>query len=87
MNGRALLAWNLKRLRAERGLSQERLANDSGLDRAYVSEMERELGNATLDVLDRLSAVLEVRPVEFLVEPLEMAPRPENLRPGRRSGS
>ena len=84
MNGRALLAWNLRRLRAERGVSQERLANDSGLDRAYVSEMERELGNATLDVLDRLGAVLGVHVLEFLIEPSGEASRPANLRPGRR---
>ncbi len=84
MNGRAILAWNIKRLRAERGLSQERLAHDSGLDRAYVSEIEREIGNATVDVLDRLSAVLAVSLAELLAHPGPDAVRPTNLRPGRR---
>lgn len=84
MNGRAILAWNIKRLRAERGLSQERLAHDSGLDRAYLSEIERELGNATIDVLDRLSAVLTVSLAELLTQPNPDAIRPTNLRPGRR---
>ena len=53
MNGRALLAWNLRRLRTSRGVSQERLAADAGVDRRYMSDLEREQGNATLDVLDR----------------------------------
>lgn len=66
MNGRALVAWNLRRIRTERGVSQERLAADAGVDRAYVSELERELGNASIDLLDRLAAVLGVSVGEFL---------------------
>lgn len=60
MNGRALVAWNLKKLRTERGISQERLAADAGIDRAYLSEIERQLGNASVDLLDRLAGVLGV---------------------------
>lgn len=70
MNGRALVAWNLRRLRTERGVSQERLAADAGVDRAYVSELERELGNASIDLLDRLAAVLNVPVGEFLAIPV-----------------
>lgn len=66
MNGRALVAFNLRRLRTERGISQERLAADAGVDRAYVSELEREFGNASVDLLDRLAAVLNVAVGEFL---------------------
>lgn len=84
MNGRALLAWNLRRLRSERGISQERLAADTGVDRAYMSELEREQGNATIDVLDRLAASLGIPVLEFfrLPEPGEKAPTA--LRSGRR---
>lgn len=87
MNGRQLLAWNLRRLRADRGLSQERLAADAGVDRAYVSELERELGNASLDLMDRLAAVLQVHQSELLEEPKSGAPEPQPLRPGRRPSS
>lgn len=66
MNGRALVAWNLRRLRTERGVSQERLAADAGVDRAYLSELERGLGNASVDLLDRLAAVLNVAVGELL---------------------
>ena len=55
MNGRGLVAWNLRRIRVKRGLSQERLAFDSGVDRSYVGGLERRTENPTVDVLDRLA--------------------------------
>ncbi len=85
MNGRALLAWNLRRLRADRGVSQERLAADTGIDRAYVSEIEREEGNATVDLLDRLAQALDVAIGEFFVRPSRGAERPKTLPKGRHS--
>lgn len=78
MNGRALVARNLRRLRTARGVSQERLAADAGVDRAYLSDLEREQGNVTVDLLDRLAAVLGVAVGEFL-EPTDergIAPLP-----------
>lgn len=83
MNGRALLAWNLRRLRAARGVSQERLAADTGIDRAYVSEIEREQGNATVDLLDRLADLLGVGIAELFVEPAQGEERPQSLPKGR----
>jgi transcriptional regulator with XRE-family HTH domain len=87
MNGRALLAWNLRRLRSEKGVSQERLAADSGIDRAYVSELEREQGNATIDLLDRLASVLNVGLASFFEVPAPGVARPKALPSGRRSHS
>jgi transcriptional regulator with XRE-family HTH domain len=84
MNGRALLAFNLKRLRLERGISQERLAADAEVDRAYVSELERERGNATVDLLDRLAASLDVALFEFFREPKPGFRRLKPLPVGRR---
>lgn len=84
MDGRALLAWNLRRLRTNRGISQEKLAADTGVDRAYISEIERQKGNATVDLLDRLAGVLNVEVGEFFELPAGDAPAPEPLRRGRR---
>lgn len=84
MDGRALLAWNLRRLRTERGISQERLAADSGVDRAYVSEIERQKVAASVDVLDRLARLLGVEVGEFFVEPVEGGEPPKPLPKGRR---
>ncbi len=41
MEVRALIGWNLRRLRVAKGLSQERLALAAGIDRAYVGRVER----------------------------------------------
>ena len=49
------LAMNLKAIRAEKGLAQERLALDAGEDRTVVSKIERAKTNPSLDVLLRLA--------------------------------
>lgn len=87
MNGRALVAWNLKKLRTERGISQERLAADAGIDRAYLSEIERQLGNASVDLLDRLAGVLGVSVSTFFVLPEQGEAEPRSLPSGRHSKS
>jgi transcriptional regulator with XRE-family HTH domain len=86
MEVRAMVAWNIRRLRVERGLSQEALAVDAGIDRTYVSRLERILENPTVAVLDRLSRALSVRIVDLFAEPKPGARPPELLRKGRRSG-
>jgi transcriptional regulator with XRE-family HTH domain len=84
MRGRALVAWNLRRIRVGRGLSQERLAFDAEVDRSYVGGLERQEENPTVDVLDRLARTLEVPLSEFFREPRKGAAAPKPLRSGRR---
>jgi len=60
MKGRRILAANLKRLRGERDLSQEDLAHDAGIDRTYVSALERCVYAASVDVLERIADALSV---------------------------
>jgi transcriptional regulator with XRE-family HTH domain len=86
MDGRALLAWNLRRIRVKRGLSQERLAYDAEVDRAYVGNLERKAGNPTVDVLDRLAKTLGVSIGELFKEPRKGTAPPKPLRSGRRRG-
>lgn len=50
VDARDLLAWNMRRLRVERGLSQE-LAFDSGIDRTYVSRLERRIENPSIAIV------------------------------------
>lgn len=84
MDARSLLGWNMRRMRSERGVSQERLAADSGIDRAYVSELERGVVAASVDILDRLASILDV-PVAALFEvPSADAKAPDNLPRGRK---
>ncbi|WOK37291.1 helix-turn-helix transcriptional regulator [Sphingomonas sp. C3-2] len=61
MRARKLVGLNLKRLRVERGISQERLAFDASVDRSYLGGVERGEENPTVDVLERLASVLHVQ--------------------------
>ncbi|WP_249031116.1 helix-turn-helix domain-containing protein [Photobacterium gaetbulicola] len=56
----------LREMRLERGLSQEGLAKASGIDRTFISGVERNRRNITLDTLDRLLAALGVDSHRFL---------------------
>ena len=84
MHGRALVAWNLRRLRVAQGVSQERLAFDSGVDRSYVGGVERQEQNPTVDVLDRLAETVGVSISELFRRPRKGALPPKSLRRGRK---
>lgn len=60
------LSQNIKRLRKERGISQEKLALKAEIDRSYMSELERCLANPSIEALLRISNALEVSPSELL---------------------
>ena len=55
-------AQRLRRLRIERGLSQEALADLAQLDRTYVSSCEAGRRNVTLRTICRLAGALQVDP-------------------------
>jgi transcriptional regulator with XRE-family HTH domain len=84
MRAQALVARNLRRLRVERNLSQEALAADAGIDRTYVSRLERGLENPTVALLEQLSDALGATIVDFFVVPAPGEPPPKPLRGGRR---
>lgn len=57
----------IRALRSERGISQERLAELCGLDRTYVSGIERGERNPSLSNLLKLAASLNVRLSEVAI--------------------
>ena len=83
MRANELIAWNLRRVRVERGLSQEALAVDAGIDRTYVSRLERVLENPTVAVLERLALALDIEIAELLRLPRQGERRPSLLPKGR----
>ncbi|KNY14379.1 XRE family transcriptional regulator [Shinella sp. SUS2] len=85
MKGRALVAWNLRRLRVDRGVSQEKLAADAGVDRAYLGGLERQTENPTVDLLDKIADALSLSVSELFVVPDEGASPPKPLRSGRKA--
>ena len=54
------LAANLRRLRQAKGLSQEAFADEAGIHRTYVSDLERSARNPTITVVDRIATALDV---------------------------
>lgn len=51
---------NLKRMRAEKGLSQEDLARHIGADKAYISRIENGKINLTITSISKLAEVFKV---------------------------
>jgi transcriptional regulator with XRE-family HTH domain len=57
---------NVRRLRLERGLSQEALADQVELAVTYVGQIERGRRNPTLDVVERFASALQADPLDLL---------------------
>lgn len=66
MRLRNILADNLKELRKVRGLSQEQLADLAEINRSYMSYLENQRYSASLDIIEKLAAALDVKPTELL---------------------
>jgi len=57
-DARKRLSDNLKKTRKRIGLSQEALALHAGINRSYVGQIERGMGNPSLQVLVKLATTL-----------------------------
>jgi len=66
MDIRERLAKNLRQLRQENGWSQEAFADQAGLHRTYISDLERGARNPTISVVDKLATALGVTPGRLL---------------------
>jgi transcriptional regulator with XRE-family HTH domain len=66
MDLRQVFASNLRKLRHARGLSQEDLAHQADVNRTYMSKIEKGGTWVGLEIIDKLSTVLEVEPAELL---------------------
>jgi transcriptional regulator with XRE-family HTH domain len=59
---RDAFAANLRRLRHAKGISQEDLANEAGINRSYMSKLEKGASYPGLEIIAKLATVLEVEP-------------------------
>lgn len=87
MEAKTIVGLNLRRLRVERGYSQERLALDAEIDRAYLGRIERGSENVTISRLETLSMILQVPIAALFEEPADPDAKPMSLRPGRKPKS
>jgi transcriptional regulator with XRE-family HTH domain len=61
----AAFGRTIRAIRDRRGLSQESLALQCGLDRTYISGIERGTRNPSLTNILRIAAALDVPPAEL----------------------
>ena len=67
-SARRIFAENLRKARLAKKLSQEDLAELSGLHRTYVGSVERAERNVSIDNMERLSAAVSVSLPDLLKE-------------------
>jgi transcriptional regulator with XRE-family HTH domain len=65
---RQILAANMRRARAELGISQEQLAELAELHRTYVSTVERCQRNIGIDGVERIARALNMSVADLLQE-------------------
>lgn len=63
-----VFANNVKRYRAEMGLSQEAFAEKAGLHRTYISAIERERRSIALDNIQKIADALEIETHLLFIE-------------------
>ncbi|MFP4598317.1 MAG: helix-turn-helix domain-containing protein [Persicimonas sp.] len=64
--GRSLVGSNIRRLRSERDLSQQELAAEAGINRAYLSTVENGKRNISIDNIVAIANALMVDPRQLL---------------------
>lgn len=65
---RQVFARNVRLVRVNAGVSQERLADDAGVDRAFVGSLERGLRNISVDYVELIAKALGA-PAHDLMNP------------------
>lgn len=56
----------IKALRAEKGVSQEKLALSTGIDRRYMSDIENGRRNVSLEITEKLATFFGMKASEFI---------------------
>lgn len=83
---RKIFAKNLKRLRLQRGLTQQSLATTTGLTPMYISNLERCINNVSLDNMERIAQALSADLFTMLIEVPEDSTPPAGDK-GRQRGT
>jgi len=66
MDLREVVAFNVRRLRNAKQLSQEEVAHEAEISRGYLSQIEKGVFHVSIKVLGKLAVALDAEPAEFL---------------------
>lgn len=69
----ANLVRNITARRKAMGMSQEKLALQAGVDRTYVSQLERGIANPSISILCRIAEILQCNMQDLVSDELELA--------------
>ena len=63
-----ILSANIKQLRNEKNIAQEKLGLEAGVDRTLVSKIERQVANPSLEILTKIASQLNVSVTDLLLK-------------------
>lgn len=66
-----MFAFNVRKMRKQRGLTQEKLAELADLDRTYIGLIERGQRNVTIRSIEKIANALEV-PAHILLKEIKL---------------
>jgi transcriptional regulator with XRE-family HTH domain len=84
MNAKEIFGWNLRKARVERGVSQQALALEVGIDPAYCGRIERGLENLSINIMEAMAKSLDVTMADLFRVPLAGETMPDALKAGRK---
>lgn len=85
MDANLIVAWNVRRLRVEKNISQDDLGLAAGIERAYIGYLERGKRNPTVSTLDKIRVALDCELSELFIVPDQNDTKEiKQLKPGRR---
>lgn len=61
MNIKKKFGEQVKKIRLEKGFSQEKLANEANLDRTYIPSIEKGERNVSIAVIEKIAKALKVK--------------------------
>ncbi|MBF4988187.1 helix-turn-helix domain-containing protein [Methylophilus sp. 14] len=67
------LARNIIARRKALNMSQEKLALQAGVDRTYVSQLERGIANPSISILCRIAEILQCKMQDLVSDELSIA--------------
>ena len=67
-NSKEIIALNVRKLREERKLTREELSLTLGFENSYISKLEKQRMNITIEKLDKLADFFEIKTVELFLK-------------------
>lgn len=74
------IALRIKELRKKKGVSQYRLAKDSGISQSFLSALEAGIKSPTVYTIEKICVCLGISLSEFFDDEPAFSPVPEHLR-------